>query len=667
MISEAEAKQRVDQLRVLLEKHRILYHVHDSPEISDEVYDSLLSELAALESLYPNLSHPLSPTRRVGGEPLPHFEKVRHELRQWSFDNVFSFEELLAWEERNNKILEKAEKKEVYSYMAEMKIDGLKVILSYKNGDLVCAATRGDGVVGENITENIKTVKSIPLTLTRPYTMTVIGEAWMRKKDLDAVNKEREKEGLPLYSNTRNLSAGTLRQLDSRIVAKRNIQIFAYDIETEGIVFTQEDELALLTELGFLVNPERRFCQNIEEVQTFYDEWTERRMNEEYGIDGLVVKVNERRVWDALGYTAKSPRGGIAYKFPAEEATSTLLSVTYQVGRTGAVTPVAELSPTQVSGSLVSRATLHNKDEIERLDLYEGDTVGVRKAGDVIPEIFTVYKDLRKRGAKKVSFPSKCPECESLLSQDIDGKTSSVAFYCKNAECPAKHLENLIHFVSKKGFNIEGLGEKIIEFFHDVGIVTDCASIFDIKKEDVEGLEGFGEKSAENLVREIEKAKSVELHRLLFALGIRHVGEETSKDLAKSFQTLRDILNARKEELALIHGVGEKVAESIVLFTKDKAKEKMLERLMGRVGVVNTLHGKASHGRLVGQTIVLTGTYSTFSREEAKSIVESEGGKVASSVSKKTTVVVAGDKPGSKVDDARALGVPVVGEEYLRG
>lgn len=665
MLSHKEAAERVEKLRTLLEKYRVLYHVYDAPEISDEAYDSLLAELSSLERVYPDLDHPLSPTKRVGGAPLDHFEKVTHEMRQWSFDNVFSFEELCDWKERNDKILLKAGVRTSYGYMAEMKIDGLKVVMTYKDGELVRAATRGDGSVGEDITENIKTVKSIPLTLPSSHSMTVIGEAWMRKKDLDTVNKEREKDGLPLYANTRNLAAGTLRQLDSRIVAKRNIQIFAYDIETEGIVFTQEDELALLSELGFLVNKEKIFCQTLEDVQAFYDEWKERRGGEEYGIDGLVVKVNERGVWNALGYTAKSPRGGIAYKFPAEEATAKLLSVTYQVGRTGAVTPVAELAPTRVAGSLVSRATLHNKDEMERLDLHAGDTVGLRKAGDVIPEIFAVYADLREKGAKKIIFPKECPECGSVLLADESGKTQSVALYCQNAECPAKHLENLVHFVSKKAFNIEGLGEKIVEFLHDIGLVTDFASFFEIKKEDIEGLEGFGEKSADNLIAEIAKSKDIELSRFIYSLGIRHVGEETAKDMAKSFESIESFWKATKEELSLVPGVGERVALSIQEYRDDAKKDEVVKRLLTHVTVRNTLYGRKSSGRFSGQIIVLTGTYASMSRDEAKKFIEDEGGKVANSVSKKTTVVIAGEKPGSKVGDARTLGVLVVGEEYF--
>jgi DNA ligase (NAD+) len=368
-MNNQKEKKRVEELRSLLEHHRVLYHVHDKPEISDEVYDSLMNELSVLEKEFPQFDSPHSPTHRIGGDPLPYFTKVIHDVKQWSFDNVFSFQELSDWEDRNLTLLKKSGVQERPTYIAEMKIDGLKVILTYVDGELACAATRGNGEVGEDVTENIKTVKSIPLILPNKKSITVIGEAWMKKKDLDTINKQREKEGLPLYANTRNFAAGTLRQLDPKIVAKRNIQIYAYDIEGSDIASTQEEELMLLESYGFLVNKNRKYCTSIRDVQVFYEKWISKRNAQDYGIDGLVVKVNERNLWDELGYTAKFPRGGIAYKFPAEEVTTQLMSITVQVGRTGAITPVAELSPVLLAGSTVARATLHNADEIERLDV----------------------------------------------------------------------------------------------------------------------------------------------------------------------------------------------------------------------------------------------------------------------------------------------------------
>lgn len=662
-MNKGEAGNRIKELRGLLEKHRVLYHVHDTSSISDEIYDSLMSELASLERVFPEFDDARSPTKRVGGETLDHFEKVKHGIRQWSFDNVFSYEELLEWEERNLTLLRKAGIEKRPTYVTEMKIDGLKVILTYEKGVLACAATRGDGEVGEDITENIKTVKVIPLTLSEPVSVTVIGEAWMKKKDLDSINKEREKSGLALYANTRNLAAGTLRQLDPKIVAKRNIQIFAYDIEG-GAYKNQIEELESLERFGFLVNKDRLYTKTLKEAQGFYEVWSHKRTREDYGIDGLVIKVNERDLWNELGYTAKSPRGGIAYKFPAEEVATKLYAITLQVGRTGVVTPVAELAPVLVAGSVVSRATLHNGDEISRLDIRIGDTVALRKAGDVIPEIFDVFKELRPKESVPFVMPTHCPECNSLLSKESVGKETSVALYCKNKDCPAKHLEGLIHFVSKKGMNIEELGAKSIETFHDIGLITDFSSIFTLQKIDIQGLEGFGEKSADNIIASIEKARTVALHRLLFALGIRHLGEQTAKDIAKHFQTFEKIMSATYEELIAVEGVGEKVAESIVVYFNDQHTKMILGRLLTQITIVSEIKNVA--GSLSGRTFVITGTLPLLSRDEAKEIIESHSGKVSSSVSAKTSYLLAGENAGNKLSDATKLGITIINEDEFR-
>ncbi len=660
-----EVKKRIETLRTELEKHRVLYHVHDTPQISDELYDSLMSELSSLEKINPEFRSKDSPTERIGGEVLTQFVKVKHEYPQWSFDNVFSWEELCEWEERNKKLLQKSNIEIPPSYVAEMKIDGLKVVLSYQKGVLVRAATRGDGKVGEDVTENIKTIRSIPLVLSEPLTITVIGEAWIEKKELVKLNKERKDSGEALYANTRNLAAGTLRQLDPKVVAKRNLKLFAYDIEGSSKE-TQEDELRLLESLGFLVNKNRTVCKDLTAVQAFYDSWKEKKEEEEYGIDGLVVKTNERVLWDALGYKAKSPRAGIAYKFPAEEVSALIESVTFQVGRTGVITPVAELTPILLAGSLVKRATLHNKDEMERLDVHEGDTVGLRKAGDVIPEIFTVFTALRPKGARVFVFPARCPECHFVLEKEKVGKDYSVGFYCKNKDCPAKHIENLVHFVSKKALNIEGLGEKIIETLFDLGLISDYASLFELKKEDIQNLEGFGEKSADNFLKEREKASHVELSRLLFALGIRHVGEETAKELAKRVETIEGVLHLSYNDLVAIPSIGDKVALSLTLHRSDEIAFSHLCRLLPHLTVTNSLFGREEDGKLSGLTFVITGTFERFSREEAKELLESHGGKVSSSVSKNTDYLIAGASAGSKLADAERLDVAIVGEEYLK-
>ena len=672
-MNESLAEKRINELRSLLEHHRVLYHVHDTQEISDEVYDSLMKELFSLEQTFPKYDSPTSPTHRVGGDPLPKFTKVTHEIKQWSFDNVFSFSELSDWENRNRTLLTKAGMTQSPTYMAEMKIDGLKVIITYENGILIRAATRGNGEVGEDVTENIKTVRSIPLVLSRPVSFTVIGEVWMKKKDLEKINKNRLEEGLPLYANTRNLAAGTLRQLDPKIVASRNIQIFAYDIEvTKGAIdntkqttfLNQEDELEALEQFGFLVNKDRKKCVSLEEVQRFYDTWIERRHDENYGIDGLVIKINERSLWDTLGYTAKSPRGGVAYKFPAEESATELLSITLQVGRTGAITPVAELRPVLLAGSTVKRATLHNEDEIKRLDIRVSDTVLLRKAGDVIPEIFDVVKELRPKHAKAFTMPSTCPECGSVLVKDMVGKERSAAWYCKNKTCPAQHLEGLSHFVSKKGMNIDGLGEKIVETLHDIGLITNAASIYNLKKEDIEGLEGFGEKSAINIIESIEQSKTVPLHRLLYSLGIRHVGEQTAKDIAKHFLTLERLRAATEEELSHVEGVGDKVAEALILYFGDPLHASLLEQLLPHL--VITHEDVKKDGSLFNKTFVITGTLPTLSRDEAKKIIEDNGGKVSNSVSRKTSYLLLGENGGSKYTEALKHEVAIVSEEEFK-
>ncbi len=662
-MDKVSALQRIEELRSLLEKHRVLYHVHDAPTISDEVYDSLMKELSSLEEKFPEFASSVSPTNRIGGHVLDTFVKVKHDIKQWSFDNVFNLQELTDWEERNSTLLRKKNIQETPTYIAELKIDGLKIILTYIDGKFIRAATRGDGETGEDITENVKTIRSIPLVLPKPISLTVIGEAWIKKQDLVKINKEREKEGLPLYANTRNLAAGTLRQLDTRVVSSRNLQLFAYDIEGGNYV-TQQEELDVLSSFGFLVNKDHKYCNSLKDVQTFYEKWVTKKSNQEYGIDGLVIKINERTLWDALGYTAKSPRGGIAYKFPAEVATTTLLAVTCQVGRTGAITPVAELEPVLLAGSTVRRATLHNEEEIQRLDIRVGDTVSVRKAGDVIPEIFDVFVELRPKNAKKFVMPTTCPECGSQLVKESLGKTESAAWYCKNDECPAKHLEGLTHFVSKKGMNIDGLGEKIIETLHDIGLITDAASIYDLKKEDIAPLEGFGEKSADNIIASIHASRTVALHRFVYSLGIRHVGEQTAKDIAKHFKELSRIQNAELEELSHVEGVGEKVAEALVSFFTHKKSKELVSRLVRHLTIIH--EEVTPDGKLFNKTFVITGTLPTLSRDEAKKLIEDNGGKVASSVSSRTSYLLAGENAGTKLDDAQKFGITIITEEELK-
>ena len=576
-MKKSDAQKKIQLLRLELEKHRHLYYTLDSPVISDCSYDSLFSELQKLEEQFPELDNQMSPTHRVGGDILAEFSKVTHEVPQWSFDNAFDYYELTQWQEKMHRLLEKADITQKPTYVAELKIDGLKVVLTYKNGVLVRAATRGDGKVGEDVTANIKTVRSIPTFLNEPISMTVIGEAWISKSQLSIINKQREQNGEPVYANTRNLAAGTLRQLDSNVARSRNVQIFVYDIEEYEEATTQVEELEMLKKLGFQVNKESLFCKNLEEVQVFYNKWVRDRDSKEYGVDGVVIKVNEKELCEALGYTAKAPRFGIAYKFPAEEVTTEVRNISLQVGRTGVITPVAELVPVLIYGSVVSRATLHNEDEVERLGLRIGDTVIVRKAGDVIPEVVEVIISLRPKKTEPFSMPKRCPSCGAILSKKVDGKDTSVAVYCLNANCPAKEYQSFVYFVSKKAFNIEGLGAKSIELFLSLGIIKSIPDIFKLKKADIVDLEGFGEKSADKLIDSIQKSKMVSFSRFIYSLGISNVGEETSKDIARAFQNIEELRTVTADQITKVFGIGDKSGREVVEWFKDKKNQKLLD------------------------------------------------------------------------------------------
>jgi len=565
-MTEQEAQKRIEKLRKEIDRFRYEYHVLDKPEVSDDVYDSLMRELRGLEEERPELKSLDSPSQRIGGEPLEKFEKVRHKHRQWSLDDAFSFEEAKAWEERVLKMLEKRGIKEGLEYCCEIKIDGLKIILAYENGLFVRGATRGDGAVGEDVTEQIKTIQSVPLRLTKDVDLTVVGEGWMRKKDLDEINRERKKNGEPLFANSRNVAAGSIRQLDPKVTASRKLNSYIYDLDEIAGEFpeTQIEELEFLEKLGFKVNKNYKLCRNLGEVEDLFQSWTPKRNKQEYGIDGLVIKINSKKLQDVLGYTGKSPRWAIAYKFIPEKVTTVVEDIKVQVGRTGALTPVAHLKPVAVAGSTVSRATLHNEDEINRLDIRIGDTVVIHKAGDVIPEVIEVLKNLRTGKEKKFQMPAHCPICGSLVRREEIkiGKRGeeSAAHYCLNSgqdaryieraarykqslserpahykKCFAVEREKIIHFVSKKGFDIEGLGDKIVEQLMNEGLVSSSADIFELTKGDLEPMERFAEKSAENLMEAIEKAKRISLAKFLFALGIRHVGEETAELLARNF------------------------------------------------------------------------------------------------------------------------------------
>ena len=669
-----DAQKRAAQLREVIKEHGHKYYTLDAPSISDEAYDALVRELLVLEEKYPELKSGKSPTQKVGGKILEGFEKTTHLTSQWSYDNVFGYDELVRWDERNRKILEKAENKKArasWRYCCELKIDGLKIVLTYENGNLKVGATRGDGTVGENITENIRMIKSIPDKISDTRKMVLVGEVWMKKSDLVKINEEREAAGWTLYANPRNLAAGTLRQLDTNIVASRDLQTFFYDLtilDDDNAFDTHSEELAYLKKMGFSVNKETKTVDHLEKAQKFIDHWTESRNDQEYGIDGVVIKLDDVSLRADLGYTAKSPRFGVAYKFPAEEVTTVVEAIDIQVGRTGVLTPVAHVQPVLVAGSTVARATLHNQDEIDRLDIRVGDTVILRKAGDIIPEILQVMLELRPKGAKKFTLPNVCPICGAPAARRPGATNISVALYCTNRHCPAQSLENLIHFASKKAMNIVGLGEKIVEKLIEQNLIATPFDIYTLKKEALVDLEKFGEQSADNLIVNIEKSKQTTLARFLFALGIHHIGEETADLISKSLQwkTNHDLynklLNLTDEQLMEIDGIGETVAASFVDYFADEDRRDILKKLFE---ILVFEKPKMVSQKLSGKTFVITGTLETMSRDEAKEKIKSAGGKVSSSVSASTNYVVVGENPGSKYDDAQKLGVKVLSEQEL--
>lgn len=653
-------RERAEKLAKLLHYHSHRYYVLDRPEISDTAYDALYQELVRIETEYPSLASADSPTRRVGGAALEKFAKVRHEVPQWSFDNVFTPEEFLAFHDR---VVRGAGT--TPSYLCELKIDGFKIVLTYAKGALVRAATRGDGEVGEDVTANIRTIRSIPLRLSRPIDCVVEGEIWMPKEEFARINREREKAGEPLFANPRNSAAGTVRQLDPAIVASRRLDSFIYDIGriSEPFPSTQQAELELLEALGFHVNPHRALAKTPEDVVAYWKKWQDAAHREGYLCDGIVIKADPRSVQDKLGYTAKSPRFGVAFKFPAEEATTVVEDIQLQVGRTGIVTPVAHLRPVVLAGSTVSRATLHNEDQIARLDVRVGDTVVLHKAGDVIPEIVRVLPELRSGKEKPFEFPKIVEACGGPIER-IPGEA---AYRCVDRNAYAIQERKLVHFAGKHALDIEGMGKKTVALLMKEGRISSFDDMFTLKKGDLIGLPGFAEKSAEKLLTAIADRRTVPLPRLLVGLSIQHVGEETAIDLARAFGTLDRIQAARVEDLAGVFGVGEIVAESVFAWFRDRENTALLKRLLKVIRVEAYREASAASGPFMGKTIVLTGTLSALSRDEAKARIRAAGGNPAGSVSAKTHYVVAGEEAGSKLAEAKKLGVPVLSEaEFLR-
>jgi DNA ligase (NAD+) len=660
-----EIKDRYLKLKEAVNKHSYLYHTLDKPEISDEAYDSLLREILEIEESYPELKTVDSPTERVGGEPLKEFVKVEHGTRQWSFDDAFTFDDLEKWDKKVKNFIEKAGlSNEKIEYCCELKIDGLKIVLTYKNGKLVTGATRGDGKIGEDVTQNVKTIKSVPLTLNKEVGITVVGEAWMSKKELERINKERLKNNEEPFANVRNVSAGSIRQLDPKITASRNLKLFTYDIDflTKDLPETQSEELNLLKKLGFEINQNFGIFNNLNDVQKFYKSWESKKDKLDYALDGIVIKINSRKIQDAIGFTAKSPRWGVAYKFKAEQVTTVVEDIVLQVGRTGVLTPVAHLKPVLVAGSTVSRATLHNEDEIRRLDVRIGDTVILQKAGDVIPDIVSVVKELRGRNVKPFVWPSKVALCGGDGS--IERIPGQAAWRCVDSNSSEQLKRKFHHFVSKKAFDIEDCGPKIVDLLLDQGLIGEYSDIFTLKRGDLLALPRFAEKSVVNLLESIEKSREVTLSRFLVGLSIPQVGEETAMDLSNHFKTIEKIREVKYEDLESLAGVGPIIARSVVEFFKDKTNKKIVDSLLKQVKIKTEKETLSS--KLSGLRFVVTGTMEKYSRDEMKDLIRKNGGTVSESVSKDTTYLVAGDNAGSKYEKAEEYGVKILTEkEFL--
>ena len=658
-MEKTEAKQRIDELKEILNEANRIYYILDAPEISDFEYDKLIRELIVLEEEYPEYKTQDSPSQRVGGGVLEGFEQVTHAVQMQSLTDVFDKEELFDFDNRTKSSLGL----DIVEYVTELKIDGLSVSLEYRDGMFFRGSTRGDGNIGEDITNNLRTIKSIPLKLTEqiPY-LEVRGEVFMPKPAFLRLNELREVAEEPLFANPRNAAAGSLRQLDSSVTAQRSLDIFIFNVQAvEGMEFvTHSESLDYMRKLGFKVIPDRRIQHGIDEVYDEIMRLGEMRGNLDFEIDGAVVKVNSLEERLLLGSNSKTPKWATAYKYPPERQETELIDIVLQVGRTGAVTPNAVFKPVRVAGSLVSRATLHNIDFIHSKDIRIGDHIIIQKAGDVIPEVVEVIKDKRKPDAAKYEMPDDCPVCGEPLERIDD----EAATRCTNSNCPAQQLRSIIHFASKGAMEIDGLGPAIVEKLIDEGLVKTCADLYELKKDDIVSLEGFAEKSASNLIESIENSKSRGLDRLLFALGIRLIGSRAAKLIAERFGTIESVAEANAEQIAEIPDIGEKMAGSVEHYFSESASIELIEHLR-KCGVDMTYEAVEKGGIFSGKTFVITGTLPGMKRSEAKKLIEDNGGKVSSSVSKKTDYLLAGDEAGSKLDKANKLGINVISEEDL--
>lgn len=683
-MTKTEANKRIEKLREVINHHRYLYHVLDKQEISDETLDSLKRELFELEQRFPELVTPDSPTQRVGGKPLKEFRKVKHPEQMLSFNDAFDTTDMEAWENRLERFLPNAEKN---GYYCELKIDGLAIELTYKNGALETGSTRGNGIVGEDVTQNLKTIEAVPLRLLKlkeiknglkKYKLekfseklknallkqlVVRGEVFLNKKEFEKINHQQKKEGLKEYANPRNLAAGSIRQLNPKITVSRHLDSFAYDIITDIGQETHEEEHRILKAIGFKTNPHNKYEKDLNGVNQFRDKWEKEREKLDYEIDGIVVIVNNNGIFRRLGVVGKSPRGAVAYKFSPKESETIVEDIIIQVGRTGILTPVAKLKPVNIGGTTVSRATLHNLDEIRRLEIKIGDTVIISRAGDVIPDIKKVLKELRTGKEREFHMPKYCPACHEPVEQSAD----QVAYKCINKNCPAIRRKAIYHFVSKKAFDIDGMGPKIINQLMDAALIQDAADLFTLKKEDLLNLERFADKSAKNTINSISDKKRVILAKFIYALGIDHVGEETAFILAKKFHKLENIQHAALDNLQSVPDIGPVVAQSIYDWFQRSYNKKLLEKFH-KAGIEITVEKTSARSeKLVGKTFVLSGTLEMLGRDEAKDKIRELGGDVSSTVSKSTDYIVVGSEPGSKYNRAKQLKIEVLDEkEFLK-
>ena len=651
-----QVQEEISKLVSLLNKYSYDYYVEDNPQISDTEYDTLYKQLEKLEENHPEYILENSPTQRVGDRVLDEFEKITHKVPMLSLSNTFSTEDLRDFDARISKLVPDHS----VEYICELKIDGLAISIKYENGRLISAATRGDGSVGEDVTENIKTIFSIPKVLKDNRTFEVRGEVYLPRKSFELLNSERESNNEVLFANPRNAAAGSLRQLDSKITAKRRLSAFIYSIVGDDSIVSQENALNIAKEYNLPVNPNFKLCKNIDEVIDYINYWTDHKKDLPYDIDGIVIKVNSYSTQEEVGYTQKSPRWATAYKFPEEELATKLLDVELSVGRTGIITPVAILDPIVISGSTVSKASLHNKDIIEELDIHIGDMVVVKKAGEIIPKVVRVIRELRTEGSTKYAMPNTCPSCgQQTYTKDNDPFTR-----CKNPDCPDQNIRRIIHFASRDALNIEGLGDKVVTTLYEKGIIAHTIDLFSLEREKLISLDRMGEKSVDNLLNAIENSKQNSLDKVIFALGILNVGKKAGKILAEKYLNLTNLMNATLDELVNLDDVGQITAESILDYLSDENNIKFINDLI-KVGMnpqyevqeVNT------DNIFAGKTVVLTGKLVELTRNEAKEYLEKYGAKVTGSVTSKTDLVIAGEKAGSKLAKAEQLGIRVINEE----